>query len=221
MRVRGTAGPDRGGFTCGMGGLFGGEAAVHFEYVIEASRICHELGCVTKLITSGYVSEQVMRNLSRVVDVISIDIKGSAAPSSYERMGADPTVVLRSIKVAWENLPAHRSPPSLIIRNLVGPGLEPTNEETLRFGKWLSTEVDPFVQVDVEPLKTVVDHFGDPKDISKSELWPEGNEYDTNQAAGRRAFRTAFSLFEGGLENVCVLVMGSARLHVPTFKVRS
>jgi pyruvate formate lyase activating enzyme len=217
-RVRRSAGPDRGGFTCGMGGFFGGEPALHYEYIIEASRMCHDLGCISKLHTNGYVSEQVMRDLSRAVDVVSINVKGSA--TSYERMGADPTVVLRSIKVAWENRPTRRSPPSPTFRNIIGPDLEPTDEETSRFGKWLSTELDPSVEVLVEPLMTVADHFEDLRDRSKSGLWPEGNEYDTNQAAIRRTFRTAGTLHAAGLKNVLVLCMGGARLHVPTLQWR-
>lgn len=221
-RAKKSAGPDRGGFTCGMAGLFGGEPALHFEYIIEASRICHELGCIMKLHTNGYVSEQVMRDLSRAVDVISINVKGSASPSSYERMGADPAVVLRSIKVAWENRPARRSPPSPIFRDLLGPGLDPTDEETSKFGKWLSTELDPLVDVLVEPLAAQLDHFEGPNEgMSRSGLWPEGNEYDTNLAAGHRAFHAAAILCVAGLENVCVEVMRGRKLHVPTFQWRS
>jgi pyruvate formate lyase activating enzyme len=143
-RVKASAGPTRQGVTCGLMGFFGGEPAIHYEYLLEASRLCHEAGCASRLHTNGYISEHIMRELAWSIDSISVNVKGSASPTVYREMGADPAPVLQSIKTVWENCR------ELNIRDITGLDLEASCEDVLKFGAWLrdNTSLDVFLKIE-------------------------------------------------------------------------
>jgi pyruvate formate lyase activating enzyme len=196
-RVKRSAGPKRAGFNCGLMGLFGGEPTIHYEYLLEVGRLCHEAGCASKLHTSGFVSEEVLRRIAGAVNVISLNVKGSCSPRVYQRMGADPETVLRSIEVAWQTPRVDGRIRHLLIRNLIGPGVEPSEEETAAFGRWLVEKTDPFINVVVEPILKPMDHFADSL-FQKDEFMPGD---DADQAA-RRLWPVIETLFNCGLKDV-------------------
>jgi pyruvate formate lyase activating enzyme len=208
-KAKKSAGPSRGGFTCGMGGLFGGEPTLHFEYIIEASRICHELGCITKLHTSGYVNERVMTDLSKAVDAISINVKGSAAEEAYKPMSADPAIVLESIRTVYQNCR------NVWVRNLIGPynsSLWPGDKGHERFGRWLLDNTDSKIPVLVEPMLEPMD----PDEFPAKGRAPAG---DDDHSMSMRCLLAAEIFVKNGLTNVWVLEGLSGRVrqtHVPS-----
>jgi pyruvate-formate lyase-activating enzyme len=190
-----------------MMGLIGGEPTIHYEYIIEAGRLCHERGSISKLHTSGYISEQIFTNITKAVDVIVISVKGSASKALYQRMGADRDVILRSIELAWETPRVDgsvRQAAGILIGNLIGPGLEPIKEETERFGSWIANKLDPYVQVMVEGMLGPVGNFTDLPPI----ILGDRDRYLRVQNVGE-------ALFGAGLKNVWMQLPGLAATTFP------
>jgi pyruvate-formate lyase-activating enzyme len=169
-KVKKAAGPERDGFTCGMMGLFGGEPTLHFEYILEAARICREAGCISKMHTSGYISEDILRKILGVIDIISINVKASGSPSVYQRMDADSAVVFRNIEQSWKT-PNVRT----TIRDLVGPDVLPTREDVYAFGRWLTDHVSPNIPVMLETMYQPKDYI---PDLNRENYLPFPNEED-------------------------------------------
>jgi len=213
-KVKMSAGPERAGFKSGLMGLFGGEPTLHHEYVLEAGRLCHDAGCGSKIHTSGFVSEEVLRKIAGAVDKISLNVKSSCSPRVYQRMDAKPDAVLHSIEVAWQTPRVDgrvRDTAAITIRTLVGPDLEPNEEETLAFGKWLVEKTDPFIEVFVEPAFQPRDRFIDRR-VEKEKFMPSD---DPNQAE-RRLWTVGQTLFKSGLCNVWLSFPGLGAIHIPT-----
>ncbi len=60
------------------------EPLVHFEYILEASRIAHEKGIKTVLVTNGYINKKPAKELLPVIDALNIDLK-SFSDSFYTK----------------------------------------------------------------------------------------------------------------------------------------
>jgi pyruvate formate lyase activating enzyme len=219
-RVKASAGPNRGGFTCGLMGLFGGEPAIHWEHVVKSARIARDRGLASKIHTAGYVSGWVIEKIASVVDVISFNVKGSLSPAAWKKMNADPVVVQDAIRIAWKALGgehhhylpsgASRAPKRLQFNNLLGPGLDPTEEESRSFGEWLARETDAFIHVNLETMYGPLDHFLD----QRTEFY-EFVPGDDKLTALSRIRRIGDALFDGGLENVSVLLDDGASVRFP------
>lgn len=213
-RVKSTAGPERAGFKCGLMGLFGDEPLIHREYLLEAARLCHERGCASKVYTNGYIAETIVEKVARTIDVIVVGVKGSASTSAYNAMDADPSIVLRSIKLLWETKREDtRNIAGTQVHNLVGPSLEPSDGETEKFGAWLAKETDPTITTIVIPMYKPQTRFIDPL-REQTVLVPS----DTVQRAGERMMNTGRILWESGLENVWVQASGTVMLHIPDLR---
>ena len=147
-KVLARAGGFRGGlaFQNGLLGYFGGEPPLHYEFILEASRICRDRGAASKMYTAGFINPPIMERLAKAVDSMAIGVKCCASPRVYRQFGADPASVLESIKIAWENCP------DLWLANMVGPGLEPTLEEIDAFASWLRENTDPDVRTILEAM---------------------------------------------------------------------
>ncbi|MCX6695844.1 MAG: AmmeMemoRadiSam system radical SAM enzyme, partial [Candidatus Altiarchaeota archaeon] len=52
------------------------EPMTFYEYMHETSRLAHERGLRNAVITAGYVNEEPLRDLCKVVDAIRVDLKG-------------------------------------------------------------------------------------------------------------------------------------------------
>jgi len=224
-KVKASAGPRRAGFSCGLMGLFGGEPTLHPEYIAEVTRLCSQQGCASKIHTSGFVSEHIMKKIAASVNIVSINLKGSAARRLHEPMGADSDVILRSIEVAWgtprvdgrtgaQEWQGASTGPTLI-RNLLGPGLEANEEETRRLGMWLVEKTSPLIEVVVEPMFTPCNQYPDRR-IHHDTL-PPGDDQDQ---AARRLWTTGLTLHDCGLLNVWLCFTGWGEVHVPSRQVR-
>jgi len=217
-KVKANAGPARYGYKGGLLGFFGGEPLIHPEFIVEAGQLGHLAGCGSKVHTNGFVSEHIIEKVAGSVDMVSINVKGSCSRRLYERMGADPNAVLRSIKMAWETPHVDgqaRNVKTTQLRVLVGPGLEPTGEEIAEFGRWLVEKTDPCINVMVEPMFRACDHFLDRR-VEHDELIPG----DSQDEAARRLWTTGLALFDCGLLDVWLSFTGFGAVHVPSRKLR-
>lgn len=172
---------------CGARDLafFGGEPALHHEYVVETCALARDRGILCFLETNGYVEQWVMEKISRAVDTLFIGIKGSASPRLYAAMNADPQIVLESAKTAWP-----KNPETMRITNLVGPDIQPTASEDLRLAMWIRDNVSPQVRIDVNSAREpAVEAVRKPKAGDEEKAWELVSE-------------VARRLAEGGLENV-------------------
>jgi pyruvate-formate lyase-activating enzyme len=209
-KVRAKAGGEREGFKSGLMGLFGGEPTLHYEYILEAGRLCREAGCASKIHTSGYISEEIIGRIAKVVDVISVNVKGSGSPNVYQRMDANFDAVLHSIKVS-SSTPHVRT----VIQDIVGADVLPTSEDAARFARWLCDNVSSKVPVMIAPLVQSSDAFPDP--------WREGSRPPPGDEDPWTPFlrckRVAETFAENGLTNVWVLeyTLGRQRvIHIPS-----
>jgi pyruvate-formate lyase-activating enzyme len=131
-------------------GLFGGEPAIHPEFILEVGRLCREAGYHSGIYTNGYVSETVFRDILNVVDVVSIDLKGN-----YQHMGIDDIgIILRNIEQSWKT-----SSVTTVVREIVGPGLLPSVDDISNVSRFLCEHVSPNVSVVMEGLVQPMDYF--------------------------------------------------------------
>jgi len=212
-RVKAKAGAERAGFTCGLMGLFGGEAILHYEYVIEAGRMCREAGCASKIHTNGFISEEILRKVLSVVDVISVNVKGSGSSAVYQGMGVDFDVVLHSIEVACKTQNVR-----VQVSDLIGPNLLPSTEEAARFAQRLHDIAGSDIRVDIQAVGQPMDRFPDP--------WREGNAPPPGDEDPwtplLRLKKIAETFAKNGLTNVWVIdyTLGKQRLvHVRDLKI--
>lgn len=188
-KAKATRGAERQGYTCGMLGLFGGEPTLHPEFIVEAGRLCREAGCVSKMHTNGYVSEEVFRKILGAVDIVSINIK-----PNYERMGVgDASVILRNIEQSWKTLGD-----KTVLRYIVGPDLLPTEDEISKLSRFLCERVSPSIVILVEVAFQPVDCF--PEDQC-GPPFPGEEDYYLSYARSRWV---GLYMLENGLERVQV-----------------
>jgi len=78
------------------------EPIVYFEYVRDAAAIAREHGIRNVLVTAGFISEKPLRQLCRVVDAVTLDLKGFNEHLYKKVTGARLQPVLRCLEVVRE-----------------------------------------------------------------------------------------------------------------------
>jgi pyruvate formate lyase activating enzyme len=78
------------------------EPLVSFEYVRDAAALARAAGIRTVLVTAGYVEEGPLRELARVVDAVTLDVKAFRDSLYREVAGARLAPVLRTLEVLRE-----------------------------------------------------------------------------------------------------------------------
>jgi pyruvate formate lyase activating enzyme len=78
------------------------EPLVSFEYVRDAAALAREAGIRTVLVTAGFVEEGPLRELARVIDAVTLDVKGFRDGVYREVAGARLAPVLRTLEVLKE-----------------------------------------------------------------------------------------------------------------------
>jgi pyruvate formate lyase activating enzyme len=78
------------------------EPLVSFEYVRDAAALARAAGIRTVLVTAGYVEEGPLRELARVVDAVTLDVKAFRDALYREVTGARLAPVLRTLEVLKE-----------------------------------------------------------------------------------------------------------------------
>jgi pyruvate formate lyase activating enzyme len=75
------------------------EPLVCFEYTCDCARACREAGVRNAIVTAGYVNPEPLRQLCRVLDAVTLDIKAMSDPFYREVCGASLAPVLRTIEI--------------------------------------------------------------------------------------------------------------------------
>jgi len=168
--------------------FFGGEPALHHEYVAEAAKLCKGNGIVTYLNTNGYMSPWVISKLASLANVSVIGVKGSGSSSVYAKMKADPQVVLDAAETSW------RANRDTRITNLVGPGFDPTKEQDEALADWILEKMAPDVFIQIESVcEPMMGSF-----LSRH------NYIGGPKEAHHAAYTTAVRLARRGLRNVWI-----------------
>lgn len=126
--------------------LFGGEPAIHHEYVLETARLCRENGVQTLLLTNGFISPWLARLYATAIDFPIVGIKGSGSTRLYADMNANPTICLQTAKILWKK--NERTG----ITDLIGPDLKYTEQDDREFAAWICRNISADVNVRIEIL---------------------------------------------------------------------
>lgn len=111
------------------------DPALWFEFVYETSELAHENGLKTLFKSAGFMSEQVARKLTEVIDIFSISLK-SINQKTFKMISRGALKpVLKAIKVF------HKSRSHLEISNLVITDLNDTEDEARALSQWVKEEL--------------------------------------------------------------------------------
>ena len=106
-----------------------------FEFVYETSRLAHKNGLKTLFKSAGFMSEQVARKLTEVIDIFSISLK-SINPKTFKLISRGTLgPVLKAISIF------HKSLSHLEISNLVVTGMNDNEEEARALSQWVKEEL--------------------------------------------------------------------------------
>lgn len=76
------------------------EPSIHFEYLLEASRLAHEAGLATVLVTNGCLEEGPAEELLSVIDAANVDLKCWNEAGYRDTLGGELSAVLRFLELA-------------------------------------------------------------------------------------------------------------------------
>jgi pyruvate formate lyase activating enzyme len=113
------------------------EPLVSFEYVRDAAGLARARGIRTVLVTTGFVEEGPLRELARVVDAVTLDVKSFRERAYREIAGARLAPVLRTLEVLREE--------GVWVEAsfLMVTGLTDGADEVGRFAAWLARALGP------------------------------------------------------------------------------
>jgi pyruvate formate lyase activating enzyme len=107
------------------------EPLIHFEYVLETSRIAREEGLKNVLVTNGYLNPEPAEELLALTDAANVDLK-SFRPEFYRKeIGGDLDEVKRFIAQASQRI-------HLEVTTLVIPQKNDTDEEIEAIARFLA-----------------------------------------------------------------------------------
>lgn len=113
------------------------EPLVSFEYVRDAAALARERGIRTVLVTAGFVEEGPLRELARVIDAVTLDVKAFRERAYRDVAGARLAPVLRTLEVLREE--------GVWVEAsfLMVTGLTDAADEVGRFAAWLARALGP------------------------------------------------------------------------------
>jgi len=115
------------------------EPTAFYEYMLATGRLAREEGIGNVVVSNGYINQDPLRELCRVVDAIKIDLKAYDAGFYRRVCGGELEPVLRSIQTI------HDMGVHLEIVNLVVPTLNDDLEQLRALARWVAREVSPDV----------------------------------------------------------------------------
>lgn len=107
------------------------EPTVFYEFMIETAKIAREKGLKNVVVTSGYINPEPLRNLSKYVDAIKVDLKGFNEDFYQKVTQGSFQPILETMKIIKEE------GIWLEIVNLVIPGLNDGEEEIRNLSRWI------------------------------------------------------------------------------------
>jgi len=112
-----------------------------YEYTIDSARLLRKQGIKSSIVTGGYYAKETMRNMTKNVDAIKIDLKGFTEKFYKEVTSGHLDAVLEAIKIV------NKSDALLELVNLVVPTLN-DNMETIRdMSKWIKDNLGKNVPI--------------------------------------------------------------------------
>jgi len=118
------------------------EPVVFLEYMLATARLARRCGLFTMLVTAGYVSEVVRRELFSVIDAVNIDLKSIEASFYRDYCGARLASVLSTLEYV-----KHETNVWLEITNLLIPSLNDSSTQVQALARWVMTHLGPSVPV--------------------------------------------------------------------------
>lgn len=112
------------------------EPLVGWEYVRDVSRLAHERGLATVLVSNGCADQRVIDSLAPLVDAANIDLK-SLSPAFYRVCGA-PEGALDAVRATIERLAAEPGC-HLEVTTLVVPGMNDSEDGMDGIAGWLAS----------------------------------------------------------------------------------
>ena len=115
------------------------EPMVFYEYMLATARLAREEGIRNVVVSNGYINQDPLRELCRVVDAIKIDLKGYDGGFYRRVCCGELEPVLRAIQTI------HDMGVHLEIVNLVVPTLNDSLEQLRALARWVTRELSPDV----------------------------------------------------------------------------
>ncbi len=107
------------------------EPTIWFEFNLEASKISKSRGMYNVYVTNGYINEEPLKELSKYIDAMNIDVKGFTDEFYRKIVGGRLEPVLETVERA-RDLGIH-----VEITYLIIPTLNDNDNEIRNFSKWM------------------------------------------------------------------------------------
>ncbi|MBR9676410.1 AmmeMemoRadiSam system radical SAM enzyme [Candidatus Woesearchaeota archaeon] len=119
------------------------EPIIFFEYLVDIARLAREEGIKNVVVTNGYIEQEPLKEMLRVVDAFNVDLKffSEKKYESYAKASLAP--VLETLKTI------SKSNSHLEITNLVIPGLSDDLGEAEKMYAWISQNLSVDVPVHI------------------------------------------------------------------------
>jgi len=108
------------------------EPTIHFEYILETSKACHQEGIKTILVTNGYLNPQPAAELLPWIDAANVDLKYFSQESYSKHSRGQLKPVLEFLALASTHC-------HLEVTTLVIPGINDSQEEIQQICSFLAT----------------------------------------------------------------------------------
>ncbi len=115
------------------------EPTMWFEYIRDVMSLDHDLKCV--MVTNGLINEEPLREISKIVSAMNIDVKAFTDKFYMKICGAHLEDVLKSVKIAFEE-GVH-----IELTYLMIPELNDSPEEIKKFAEWVYNELSSDVPI--------------------------------------------------------------------------
>lgn len=137
-------------FYKGSGGgvtVSGGEPLLQADFVEALFRLCKEANINTAIETCGYISQEILRRVLRLVDFIFYDLKTASAQKHLELTGRNNKLILDNARIVVESrVPVQFRMPLIPGLNDDAGNIKATSQflRTLSMGKTPSLELMPY-----------------------------------------------------------------------------
>jgi pyruvate formate lyase activating enzyme len=113
------------------------EPTIFYEYMLDTAKRARKAGLKNLWITCGYIEEEPLRELAKVLDATNVDLKGFTREFYRKYCDAEPEPTMRTIKLL-KKLGVH-----VEVTNLVIPGANDDEASVRAMCRWLAEEVGP------------------------------------------------------------------------------
>jgi len=111
------------------------EPTIFYEYMYETCRLARKAGMKTVWVTCGFIAEEPLRQLCKVLDAANVDLKGYSEDFYRRYCGAHLAPVLKTLKILKEEGVWFE------ITNLIIPGANDDEEMIKRMCIWIKEEL--------------------------------------------------------------------------------